>query len=179
MLIAGGAIHETGAVTQTLRVLADSGMFRLGGILVGTQAFGCYANMLGIRFEEQSLRTGDIDIAHDSSVALGMTRESGAIDVVAELESSEPRFFAVPGLDPREPSTSVKVRGRDMRIDFLTTVSKRGSAAPVTFPHFGIAAQPLPGIDYLIAEPTPAVVIGGSGTLVSVPTPARFALHKL
>src|SRR5688572_32643730 len=121
MLIAGGAIHETGAVTQTLRVLADSGMFRLGGILVGTQAFGCYANMLGVRFEEQSLRTGDIDIAHDADVALGLSRDSSAVDIVTALKSTEPRFFAVPGLDPREPSTSLKVRVREMRIDFLTT----------------------------------------------------------
>src|SRR5688500_8428086 len=36
MLIAGGAAHESGAITQTLRVLADSGMFRRGGVLVGT-----------------------------------------------------------------------------------------------------------------------------------------------
>jgi hypothetical protein len=27
--------------------------------------------------------------------------------------------------------------------------------------------------------PEPAVVVGGSGVLVNVPTPARFALHKL
>ena len=46
-------------------------------------------------------------------------------------------------------------------------------------PRFDIAAQPLSGIDYLIAESVRAVIIGGSGVLVNVPKPARFAFHKL
>jgi hypothetical protein len=179
MLAAGGAARETGAVAQTLRILADSGMFRGGGVLVGTQAFTCYANMLGVRFDQQSMRTADIDIAHDAAVALAMSRDEPAVDVVGALRASEPRFFAIPGLDPREPSTSLKVRGRDIRIDFLTTAPKRPSSKPLPLPQFGIAAHPLPGIDYLLADATQAVVIGGSGVLVNVPNPARFALHKL
>lgn len=177
MLAAGGAARETGAVVQALTILAAAGMFRGGGVLVGTQAFNTYANMLGVRFEQQTMRTADIDIAY--GVAMAMSRDLPSSNILEALQASEPRFFAVPGLDPREPSTSLKVRGRDIRIDFLTTTGKRGATKPLSMPRFGIAAQPLPSIDYLIADATLAVIVGGSGVLVHVPSPARFALHKL
>jgi hypothetical protein len=177
MLISGGVVREAAPAVQALSILAEAGMFRGGGVLVGTQAFACYANMLGVRFEQQYLRTADVDIAVDLTVAFQAREESS--DVPAALRKVEPRFFFVPELDPREPSTSMKVRGRDLRIDFLTTLPTRGKSAPVPLPQFRIAAAPLKGIEYLIEETVPAVVVGGSGVLVHVPTPARFAFHKL
>ena len=39
--------------------------------------------------------------------------------------------------------------------------------------------MPLRFLDYLIEETQPAAVVGGSGILVNVPRPGRFALHKL
>jgi hypothetical protein len=178
MLAAGGMVREQAPVAQVLRTLADAGVFRTGGTLVGTLAFGCYANMLGVRFEQQSLRTADIDIAHDPSVAVAVPRE-GTVDLPERLRQVEQRFFAVPGLDPREPSTSMKVRGRDLRIDFVTAAGRRRTAEPVPIPRLGIAATPLRGIDYLVGETTRAVLLAGSGILVPVPAPGRFALHKL
>jgi hypothetical protein len=50
---------------------------------------------------------------------------------------------------------------------------------PVLLPHLNIAAQPLEGLDYLIEKTSRAAVVGGSGILVNVPLPARYALHKL
>ncbi|HEX6086111.1 MAG TPA: GSU2403 family nucleotidyltransferase fold protein [Thermoanaerobaculia bacterium] len=178
MLAAGGMLREQAAVGQVVRTLAEAGVFRTGGVLVGTLAFGCYANMLGVRFEQQSLRTADVDIAHDPSIALAMTREP-ELDLLERLRQVEPRFFAVPGLDPREPSTSMKVRGRDLRIDFVTTTRRGRSSRAAPIPLLGIAATPLRGIDYLIGETTRAVVLAGSGIVVNIPTPGRFALHKL
>src|SRR5262249_9801289 len=43
----------------------------------------------------------------------------------------------------------------------------------------GAAATPLRFLDYLIEETQPAAALGGSGILVNVPRPGRFALHKL
>jgi len=174
MLVAGGVKRTPAPVTQVLTVLAEAGIFRSGGVLAGTQAYACYAPMLGVRLEERFLQTADIDIAID--VALP---DEKAADVPAALKKIEPRFFAVPELDPGSPSTSFKVRGRDLRVDFLTTRRRRGNEAPVPLPHFRVAATPLPGIDYLIEQPVQAVVAGGSGLLVNVPAPARFAFHKL
>lgn len=177
MLIAGGAAREAAPVVQALSIIAEAGMFRGGGVLIGTQAFACYANMLGVRFEQRFLRTADVDIAVD--LALAFHSRDELADVPAALKNVEPRFFSVPELDPREPGTSMKVRGRDLRIDFLTTLRTRGKSEPIPVPQFRIAAAPLRGIDYLIEETVPAVIVGGSGVLVNVPTPARFALHKL
>jgi hypothetical protein len=94
------------------------------------------------------------------------------------LDSLEMGFFPVPGLSPRQPSTSFKVRGRALRVDVLTpqTGSRTG---PVSIARFRTAAQPLPHLDYLIEEPQQAALVAGSGILVNVPPPARFALHKL
>ena len=178
MLTAGGAAAETPSFTAVLEVLADSFVFRLGGVLVGTQAFICYANMLGVRFEAESLRTADIDVAENARISVAVARE-GSLDILERLKSIEPRFAAVPELDPRDPSTSLKVRGSDLRVDFLTT-SRRGTRRkPVPLPHLKVAAEPLEGLDYLIEKTTKAAVVGGGGILVNVPLPARFALHKL
>jgi len=53
------------------------------------------------------------------------------------------------------------------------------STKPVFLPALGVSAHPLRLLDYLIRESTQAVVLGGSGILVNVPDPARFAFHKL
>lgn len=178
MLTAGGAASETASFSAILAVLADSFVFRLGGVLVGTQAFKCYGNMLGVRFQADTLRTGDIDVAENPRISVGIARE-GSLDILEQLQRVEPRFAAVPELDPRDPSTSLKVRGRDLRVDFLTTTRRGGARKPVPLPHLHVAAQPLEGLDYLIGTPVRAAVVGGSGILVKVPLPARFALHKL
>ena len=44
--------------------------------------------------------------------------------MLGRLRAQDPTFFAVPGIDSREPATSFKVRGRDRRVDFLTPASK-------------------------------------------------------
>src|SRR5216683_5037857 len=134
--------------------------------------------MLGVRFEAQTLRTADIDVAENATISVAIARE-GSLDLLERLKSIEPRFVAVPQLDPRDPSTSFKVRGRDLRVDFLTTNRRGARRKPVPLPHLNVAAQPLEGLDYLIEKTTKAAVVGGSGILVNVPLPARYALHKL
>ncbi len=71
------------------------------------------------------------------------------------------------------------VRGRELRVDFLTPLRGPESSKPLYLPVFRVAAQPLRFLDYLIAETSQAVVAGGHGILVNVPDPARFAFHKL
>jgi hypothetical protein len=178
MLTAGGAASESPSFTAVLEVLADSFIFRLGGVLVGTQAFMCYANMLGVRFEAESLRTADIDVAENAKISVAIARE-GSLDLLERLKSVEPRFAAVPELNPRDPSTSLKVRGSDLRVDFLTTTRRGVRTKPVPLPHLNVAAQPLEGLEYLIEKTTKAAVVGGGGILVNVPLPARYTLHKL
>lgn len=179
MLEAGGMFRERASTGVVLRVLADASVFRVGGVLVGTQAFTCIANMLGVSFEKESLRTADVDVAHDTSIPLGVA-EGSEVDMLERLRAKDPLFFAVPGIDSREPSTSFKVRGRGLRVDFLTSASNRSrSTKPVYLPHLGVAAQPLKGLDYVIEDNVDAALIAGSGVRVNIPSPARFAFHKL
>jgi hypothetical protein len=179
MLEAGGMFRESAAIGVVLRVLSGASVFRAGGVLVGTQAFTCIANMLGVAFEKESLRTADVDVAHDTSIPLGLSALPD-LAMLARLRAQDPAFFEVPGIDSREPSTSFKVRGRDLRVDFLTSADKRSrSTKPVYLRHLRVAAQPLYGLDYVIESSVDAAVIVGSGVRVNVPTPARFAFHKL
>jgi hypothetical protein len=179
MLAAGGAATESAPVTKVLSLLADSGVFRMGGVLVGTQAFVTYGNMLGVRFEKQSLRTQDVDVAQDRAIGIALSQEASPVNVEQFLTQSGLGFFPVPELDPRLPSTSFKIRGRDLRVDFLTPMIGPESTKPVFLPALGVSAQPLRFLHYLIKDPAQAAVVGGSGILVNVPDPARFAFHKL
>ncbi len=176
MLIRGGALREHAEVAAVLALLADLGLFRRGAVVVGTQAFRTYGGMLGVRLPSASLRTQDIDVAHRIDVAVAAAPE-GAPDVEGSL--ARLGFLAVPGLDPREASTSFKVRGGELRLDFVTPSLRRAADAPVTVPGLGVAAWPLRFLDYLIEEPVPALVLAARPILVRVPRPGRFALHKL
>jgi hypothetical protein len=175
MLAGGGMASESASVAGVLTNLADAGLFRAGAVLIGTQAFSCLAALLGVRFEQQSLRTADVDVAQGTiCVGVGEMR----LDILETLRASDPRFVAVPELDPRHPSTSFKVRGRDLRVDLLTPGNREG-AKPVFLPHLNAAAQPLPGLGYLLEESSEAAAVAGAGVLVRVPDPAFYALHKL
>ena len=57
MLATGGASTEPAAVLKVLKLLADSRVFHLGGVLIGTLAFRSYANSLGVRFQKAALST--------------------------------------------------------------------------------------------------------------------------
>lgn len=179
MLAAGGAAVEKPAVAKVLTLLADAGVFRLGGVLVGTQALSIYGNVLGVRFEQQALRTEDIDVAQERAIGIALAAETAAADVVHALTDSKMGFFPVPDLDPGKPSTSFKIRGRELRVDFLTPLHGPDSTEPRFLPSLGVSAFPLRFLDYLLERPVQAVVVAGSGVLVNVPDPARFAFHKL
>lgn len=176
LLRSGGAMAIDGPSRRVLEALADAAVFRLGGVLVGTQAFIALGNLLGVRWSGAGMRTEDIDIAGEPTLAVAVP--ALAADVPKVLDSLEMGFFPVPGLSPHHPSTSFKVRGRALRVDLLTP-KRGGRTAPVPLPRFHTAAQPLPHLDYLIEEPHQAALVAGSGILVNVPAPARFAMHKL
>lgn len=178
MLTRGGASRQPRSVLSVLGLLADLGVFRSGGVVVGTQAFQAYGNLLGVRLSSAAQRTQDIDIAQDPEIAVALGPDAPSA-IAEELLAANLGLLPVPGLDPRQPSTSFKVRGGELRVDFLTPSRRRDVDKPRQFSRLGIAAQPLYLLDYLIEEPTPAVVLGGSALLVRVPDPARFALHKL
>ncbi len=175
LLRAGGAMVTDAATARVLRALGDAGVFHAGGVLVGTHAFIVLGNVLGVRWGS-SLRTQDVDIAADPRLDIAVPGVT--TDVPSALDALEMGFLPVPGLDPKNPTTSFKVRGKSLRVDVLTPAT-RSESRPVSLPRFATAAQPLRFLDYLLEAPLRAAAVNGGVVAVNVPDPARFALHKL
>jgi hypothetical protein len=176
MLRTAGANCVDTAAARVIRALADAGLFRLGGVLVGTHAFLVLGNVLGVRWSS-STRTQDIDIAAESSLAVALPPLETCLPTV--LEGLKLGFLPVPGLDSRDASTSYKVRGKELRVDFLTPARGRARNKPVSIPRLGLSAKPLELLDYLMSGSISTVAVDGGATVVNVPDAARLALHKL
>jgi hypothetical protein len=123
------------------------------------------------------LRTEDIDILANPRLEVAIDQLEA--DLPATLESLNMGFLPVPGLDARKPETSFKVRGKTLRVDLLTPARGRRAGAPIRIPRLKASAQPLEFLDYLLESPVSVPVINGGATMVRIPDPARFALHKL
>ncbi len=176
MLRQGGAMMTDTASAKVISGLGSAGVFRLGGVLVGTHAFIALGNVLGMRWQS-SLSTQDIDIL--ASPVLEVAIGEVEADLPATLESLNMGFLPVPGLNPRRAETSFYVRGKTLRVDLLTPARGKHTGAPVRIPRLKASAQPLEFLDYLLEAPVDVPIINGGATMVKVAEPARFALHKL
>ena len=174
MARAGGAYLVSAAEADVLARLAP--VFRIGGILVGSHAFAVLGNMLGVRWLDSMVRTEDVDIAHDHRIAVALARDGDPVDIPRDLGDALPKFSV---LNPTEPATSFRVRGAEVEVEVLTPLVGKERNGPIHIAALGVAATPLRFLDYLIEETQPGAVLGGSGVLVNVPRPGRFALHKL
>lgn len=174
MLRQGGAMTTDTVSAKVISGLGSAGVFRLGAVLVGTHAFIALGNVLGVRWRF-GMRTEDIDVL--ASPVLEVAVGEVEADLPATLESLNMGFLPVPRLNRRQPETSFKVRGKTLRLDLLTPGSQ--NAAPVPIPRLKALAQPLEFLGYLLEAPVATPVINGGATMVNVPDPARFALHKL
>ena len=176
MLRQGGAMLTDTPSARVIAGLASAGVFRVGAVLVGTHAFIALGNLLGVRWES-ALRTQDIDLA--ASRVLHVIVPQTEADLPKALDALNMGFLPVPGLNPKSPETSFKVRGKALRVDLLTPARGARDGKPVSIPRLKAAAQPLELLDYLLEAPVPVPLVNGGATLVNVPDPARFALHKL
>ena len=81
MLAAGGAARESAEVVRVLDLLAGTGVFRMGGVLVGTQAFRAYGNLLDLLLDD---RPDDVRMAWEA-LALRPTAANAAGTVRAAI----------------------------------------------------------------------------------------------
>ncbi|TDB36932.1 MAG: hypothetical protein D9V44_10525 [Actinobacteria bacterium] len=176
LLRVGGAIPTDAPSARVLSALADAGVFRLGGVLVGTHAFSVIGNLLGVRWTGTAMRTQDLDVAAAASMSVAVPDLTA--DVPGVLESLDMGFLPVPAFDRASPSTSFKVRGKGLRVDLITPM-RDSATVPVPIPRLRATAQPLEYLDFALEDSVRGAVIDGGGVLVNVPDPARFALHKL
>jgi hypothetical protein len=155
--------------------MARAGVFRLGGTLVGTQAFRCYEGELGVRIGfDQAAMTDDIDIASFERLSLAL--QDHVDEPLAEVFSAL-RFAPVPSLD-KGPVWRWQQTGRQTLIEFLTP-SFDDAENIRDLPALGVSAQSLHFLNYLIADPVFAPFPYRSGVLIRIPRPERYAIHKL
>lgn len=163
---------------RVIRRLLDHGFFKAGGVLVGTHAFLAYGNLLGVTWSNGS-RTQDIDFAHagkNLSVALPTNIE---VDIHGAIESLAMGFVPVSSPAGKAGGTYLNPKEPDFRLDFLTPFH-RGGGAPIEHPRLHVVLQPLRFIEFSLENVVQVALFSAEGTaVVSVPHPARYALHKL
>lgn len=164
---------------EVVEALEKAGLFRLRAVLVGTVAFQTYAGHLGVRLPGASLQTGDVDFAQFHSVSAEV--DDSLPPVIEVLKAIDPTFREVPHRTDAGRTTQFENASR-YKVEFLTP--NRGSddhadhASPM--PSLGGAsAQPLRFLDFLIRDPIRMVLLHRSGVPVLVPSPERYAVHKL
>lgn len=175
-IMAGGVAALPADIARVVHCLADSALFRAGGVLVGSVALHVIGVHLGVHLKDSIRTTQDIDIAGESRIRVAVPDLRA--DVPAAIESLRMGFFPVPRLSNKEPSTSYAIRGKTLRIDLVTPM-RGGRSEPIHIHRFNAAAQPLKYLEYLIEDPVGAAMVSGTPCLVKIPQPARFALHKL
>lgn len=171
---AAGAYTVSAAEGRVMAMLAPA--FQRGAVLVGSHAFAVLGTSLGVRWQDASVRTQDVDLVHDPSIAVVVERDLEPIELDKTLEGATPLFDV---LNPNSPATTFRVRGEEIEVDLLTPLVGRDPGKPVVVPLLKAAATPLRFLDYLIEENQPGAVLGAQGAFVRIPRPGRFALHKL
>lgn len=169
-----GPDRETGPM---LRALTNSGVFRLGGTLVGTHAFQHFGLQLGIYLTEGAdwvTQTDDIDIASFEHLSMAI-EDTADPDLAAAL--GQLGFKPANSLNPKTPTTWTLANSK-YAIDFLTP-SFEDRQGPKKLAALNIWAQGLHYLNFLIADPIPAVSPYMEGLLVQIPRPERYAVHKL
>ena len=156
--------------------MAEHGFFRAGGVLVGTHAFVAMANMLGVRWAS-AWRTNDVDVAHagkNVSLALAENAKADMHDAITSLEMGllpQRSLAAGPG------ATYITAR-KDIRVDLLTTAGRKDDA--YLHEPLNVRLQPLKFMEFSLEQTTQTALISGEQVvLVNIPSPMRYALHKL
>lgn len=158
-----------------LAAVARHEIFRAGGLLLGTHAFGAIMNRLGIR--SALFATEDVDIARASKLPLRAVPEGG---LLAILRESGIDFVGVPRWEHGAPSTSFKERGRSRFTFDLLVPTAAKEAETVEIPELRAHATALPYLRYLVSESQVGAAISNHGVApIRLPLAERFALHKL
>lgn len=159
------------AATAVLTALARRGLFRAGAVLVGSHAYGCLLNDLGI--SAAAFRTGDVDIARRGPLGVHGTFQ----EILAE---SLVPLTPILGFDRKTPPSSYKAPGRDgLRVDLLAPTGGH-DVKVVNVPELSTHATGLPHLGYLLGESLDAIVLGREAVVpVRVPVPERYAWHKM
>lgn len=175
ILRAEGFLGVDATTGSLLSAMSRAGVFRLGGTIVGTHAFRLYEGTLGVRYSfDQMAQTGDLDIASFERLSLAL---QDTVSPPLQQVLGDFSFAPVPGLEQEKVWRWQQTRN-ELLVEFLTP-SFEDDEGIRPLPALGVDAHSLHHLNYLIAEPVPAIAVYRSGILVQVPRPERFAIHKL
>ena len=132
--------------------------------------------MLSVRLPGALLQTNDVDIAQFTSVSVAIgDKTPPMLEILRKVDKT---FIEVPHTSGYSWAASYHAQG-GLRVDFITPNEGPDSDEPQNLPALRTDANRLRFLDFLIHEPAPAVVLNGPGIYVTVPTPERYAVHKL
>jgi hypothetical protein len=179
MLRSGGLAMTDAASAKIIKGFGAAGVFRLGGVLIGTHAFVAIGNSLGVKWPS-SVSTQDVDFSAPRQIDFGIPQTPQLLaDLPTTIDSLAMGFIPRIHVHNDVKPTSFVVLGKDWRIDLLTTPQGADRDTPVFIPRFNTHAQPLAFMGYCLDKTMNAIIVNGGSTLVRVPEPARFAIHKL
>ena len=176
MLRRGGLPHLDSITARLIERCSESLLIDEKGILIGSHAFAAYSGTFGCLFDHHSLRTLDIDIVPDENIKAVAGKE---IDLHLLLRVGDKTVRAIPGLSLKTPSSSF-IGPAGIRIDFLTPLKGKPKGVVKAHGILNAGTSPVRFLDFLVEEPVRSVLLGPRGGIpVTVPDPARFAVHKL
>ncbi|GAA4025658.1 GSU2403 family nucleotidyltransferase fold protein [Actimicrobium antarcticum] len=159
----------------TLAALHNFALFEAGLTLIGSHAYGAILNKLGVI--AQSYLTEDIDIVRSHPLHLAAGVNLAFLDV---LKTSNLPFIKVAtGLRPGDSAVTHKLPGAErLLVDLLVNGSETGKSVAV--PELGVHAQAVPFMRYLVEDRMEAITMSKNLIVpVHVPSPERFAVHKM
>jgi hypothetical protein len=161
---------------KVIHRLAEHGFFSAGGILIGTHAFIAMANMLGVRWVG-GWSTNDVDFAHaGKNVSLALPTNTGA-NVHDAITSLEMGLLPAKSITTGPAATYLTAKG-EIRIDLLTVAGRRN--AVYRHEPLNVNLEPLKFMEFSLEKTTQTVILCGENALaVNIPSPVRYALHKL
>ncbi len=163
---------------RVLRELSKAGIFRMRACVVGTIAYQIYGPILGTRLPHVTVQTSDLDLAQFTAISLAISQDEQTPPLLEILRQADPTYRPIPRVNMPEAADAY-MNSKGFRVEVLTENRGPEGDTPRLLPAIGTYAQPLRFLDFLIYEELPAAALYDAGILVNVPSPARYALHKL
>lgn len=173
-LLGAGVPGPDNMTGRILNALSQAGVFRMRAVVVGTVAYQCYSGLLGYRLGSAAVRTGDLDIAQFNSISVAVEDQID-VPILDVLKGVDEHFEAIPDLS----GGATRYALGPYRVEFLVPNRGPDTGDPIPLPAIQTEGIPLRFLDYLIYEEKQAVALWGPGILINVPSPIRYALHKI
>ena len=123
----------------------------------------------------------DVDFAHaGKNIAIALPSNIKP-NLHSAIESLEMGFVPMSSFNGKHAASYINPASSEDRIDFLTPVTGL-SVEPIFIKELGVSLQPLKFMELSLGKVDRSVVISSSGTratVVNVPHPPVFAVHKL